>query len=162
MPSIRTPARAPSQTISPLPSRRLPIPEHETFDPIAHEILLDFSFGVAADRYRSLSVLAGMGNCLERSRHGRGGERCAVWAEEKVVAAAEEVETCKGVSEPAPDKVKIRITRKHLEELLRRVEDGKQDGVPARDVISELISSSNVGNRGAHGQWRPSLQSIPE
>jgi hypothetical protein len=158
--SIRTSARPPSQTISALPSRRLRIPEHETFDPIAHEILVDFSFGVAADRYRSLSVLFGMGNCLERSRHGRGGERCAVWAEEKV--AAEEVETCKGVSEPAPDKVKIRITRKHLEELQRRVEDGKQDGVPARDVISELISSSNVGNRGAHGQWGPSLQSIPE
>lgn len=121
-----------------------------------------------------------MGNCLERSRRGCAGsgehsaKKRAVWAEEKVIAAAAEV-TCKGESEqpaPAPatdHQVKIRITRKQLEELLRRVDDGKQDGgdggIPVREVISELLcdaSSSNVRHRGAQGQWRPSLQSITE
>ncbi|KAK3125152.1 hypothetical protein QOZ80_7BG0600960 [Eleusine coracana subsp. coracana] len=122
-----------------------------------------------------------MGNCLERSCQGRAaaGEhwanKRAVWAEEKVIASEkeeEEEETCKGESEPpapATDQVKIRITRKQLEELLRRVDDGNQDGgvggVPVREVISELLSdasSSSVRHRGAQGQWRPSLQSIPE
>ncbi|GJN11625.1 hypothetical protein PR202_ga29827 [Eleusine coracana subsp. coracana] len=119
-----------------------------------------------------------MGNCLERSRRGRAGgaehwaNKRAVWAEEKVIASEkeeEEEETCKGESEPpapATDQVKIRITRKQLEELLRRVDDGNQDGgVPVREVISELLcdaSSSSVQHRGEQGQWRPSLQSIPE
>jgi len=112
-----------------------------------------------------------MGNCLERSRRGscRGGgaaahysKTSAVWVEE------EEEEARKGESAPAATtEVKIRITRKQLEELLRRVEDGKEsgDGVPARDVVSELLivasTSSNFRHR-EEGQWRPSLQSIPE
>ena len=118
-----------------------------------------------------------MGNCLERSRRGscRGGgaaahysKTSAVWVEEEVGRKEEEEETRKGESAPAATtEVKIRITRKQLEELLRRVEDGKEsgDGVPARDVVSELLivasTSSNFRHRD-EGQWRPSLQSIPE
>ena len=117
-----------------------------------------------------------MGNCLERSRRGscRGGgaaahysKTSAVWVEEEEVGRKEE-EARKGESAPAATtEVKIRITRKQLEELLRRVEDGKEsgDGVPARDVVSELLivasTSSNFRHRD-EGQWRPSLQSIPE
>jgi len=122
-----------------------------------------------------------MGNCLERSRRGSCGggggaavhysKTRAVWVEEEEVGRKEE-EARKGESAPAAGaaettEVKIRITRKQLEELLRRVEDGKEsgDGVPARDVVSELLivasTSSNFRHRG-EGQWRPSLQSIPE
>jgi len=120
-----------------------------------------------------------MGNCLERSRRGscRGGgaaahysKTSAVWVEEEV--GRKEEEARKGESAPAAGaaettEVKIRITRKQLEELLRRVENGKEsgDGVPARDVVSELLivasTSSNFRHR-EEGQWRPSLQSIPE
>ncbi|RLN33704.1 uncharacterized protein C2845_PM03G08450 [Panicum miliaceum] len=116
-----------------------------------------------------------MGNCLERSRRGRccgaGGathyaKTSAVWVEEEV--GGKEEEARKGESAPAATtEVKIRITRKQLEELLRRVEDGKGsgDGVPVRDVVSELLvvasTSSNFRHR-EEGQWRPSLQSIPE
>ncbi|TKW35002.1 hypothetical protein SEVIR_2G342500v4 [Setaria viridis] len=120
-----------------------------------------------------------MGNCLERSRRGRSGggggsvhysKTNPVWVEEEV-GRKEEEEARKGESAPAAGaaatEVKIRITRKQLEELLRRVEDGKEsgDGVPVRDVISELLyvasTSSNFRHRD-EGQWRPSLQSIPE
>ncbi|OEL38870.1 hypothetical protein BAE44_0000111 [Dichanthelium oligosanthes] len=121
-----------------------------------------------------------MGNCLERSRSGRGGggggggggavhyaNTNPVWVEAEV---SEKEEARKGESAPAgaaTTEVKIRITRKQLEELLRRVEDGKEsgDGVPVRDVVSELLyvasTSSNFRHR-EEGQWRPSLQSIPE
>ncbi|KAG2637334.1 uncharacterized protein LOC120658946 [Panicum virgatum] len=122
-----------------------------------------------------------MGNCLESSRRGSCGggggaavhysKTRAVWVEEEEVGRKEE-EARKGESAPAAGaaattEVKIRITRKQLEELLRRVEDGKEsgDGVPARDVVSELLivasTSSNFRHRD-EGQWRPSLQSIPE
>jgi hypothetical protein len=96
-----------------------------------------------------------------------------VWVEEEVGRKEEEEEAAaarKGESAPAATtEVKIRITRKQLEELLRRVEGGTEsgDGVPVRDVISELLyvasTSSNFRHRGDdEGQWRPSLQSIPE
>ncbi|KAG2645706.1 hypothetical protein PVAP13_2KG441200 [Panicum virgatum] len=110
-----------------------------------------------------------MGNCLERSRRGscRGGGAAAHYSKTSAVWVEEE-EARKGESAPAATtEVKIRITRKQLEELLRRVEDGKEsgDGVPARDVVSELLivasTSSNFRHR-EEGQWRPSLQSIPE
>ncbi|KAF8669061.1 hypothetical protein HU200_051383 [Digitaria exilis] len=124
-----------------------------------------------------------MGNCLERrsrrSSLGSGGGGAAthyakpnaVWVEEEV-GRKEEEEARKGEGAPpaaaaaATTEVKIRITRKQLEELLRRVEDGKHGGVPVRDVVSELLSvastSSNFRHREEGHQWRPSLQSIPE
>ncbi|CAL5086450.1 unnamed protein product [Urochloa decumbens] len=120
-----------------------------------------------------------MGNCLERPRRG-GAKHYAktnpVWVEEQVGRKEEEEapRKAKGESAPAagaaaPTEVKIRITRKQLEELLRRVEGGKESGdggVPVRDVISELLyvasTSSNFRHREEEGQWRPSLQSIPE
>ncbi|PAN14175.1 hypothetical protein PAHAL_2G388900 [Panicum hallii] len=119
-----------------------------------------------------------MGNCLERSRRGRCGggggaathyaKTSAVWVEEEV-GRKEEEEARKGESAPAAGatEVKIRITRKQLEELLRRVEGGKGsgDGVPVRDVVSELLVVASTSSNFRHReevQWRPSLQSIPE
>ncbi|XP_062189862.1 uncharacterized protein LOC133892890 [Phragmites australis] len=120
-----------------------------------------------------------MGNCLERHRRGRGrdvhcAEKRAVWVVEEEVLKdeeeEEEEETRKSDPAPAPaaatTEVKIRITRKQLEELLRHVEDGKGGGVPVGEVVSELLcvasSTSNFRHRGDGGQWRPSLQSIQE
>ncbi|CAN6218988.1 unnamed protein product [Urochloa humidicola] len=119
-----------------------------------------------------------MGNCLERPRRGAThyAKTNPVWVEEEVVMKEEVAPPrSKGESAPAagaaPTEVKIRITRKQLEELLRRVEGGGKesggDGVPVRDVISELLymasTSSNFRHREeGEGQRRPALQSIPE
>jgi hypothetical protein len=120
-----------------------------------------------------------MGNCcLERSRGGGGGNAGAVhyartnpvWVEDDDVGdRKEEARKGEGAGAPAAaTEVKIRITRKQLEELLRRVEDGKHGGgggAPVQEVISEFLcvasTSSNFRHR-AEGQWRPSLQTIPE
>ncbi|EER97293.1 hypothetical protein BDA96_02G334100 [Sorghum bicolor] len=123
-----------------------------------------------------------MGNCcLERPRRGGGGRAGAVhyarknpvWVENDDVGDRKE-EARKGegagAAPAAATEVKIRITRKQLEELLRRVEDGKHGGgggggAPVQEVISELLcvasTSSNFRHREEE-QWRPSLQTIPE
>ena len=117
-----------------------------------------------------------MGNCcLERSRGGggAGAVHCArtnpVWVEDNGVGDTKEEEARKGEGAPAATtEVKIRITRKQLEELLRRVEGGKHaggGGVPVQEVISELlcvVNSSSIFQHREEGQWRPSLQTIPE
>jgi hypothetical protein len=118
-----------------------------------------------------------MGNCcLERPRRGGSGSAGSVhyartnpvWVEDR------REEACKGEGEgaghapAAATEVKIRITRKQLEELLRRVEDGKHGGgcgMPVQDVISELLCVASTSSNFRHreeGQWRPSLQTIPE
>ncbi|XP_066394905.1 uncharacterized protein [Miscanthus floridulus] len=120
-----------------------------------------------------------MGNCcLERSRGGGAGAvHCArtnpVWVEDNdVEGMKEEARKGEGAGHaPAPaatTEVKIRITRKQLEELLQRVEDAKHGGgggAPVQEVISELLCVASTSSNFRHreeGQWRPSLQTIPE
>ncbi|KAM0874135.1 hypothetical protein ACQ4PT_037618 [Festuca glaucescens] len=79
--------------------------------------------------------------------------------------AAMPVEEEEGEKTPAPvKKVKIRITRKQLEDLLRRLEQDDGAGGGAA-VVSELLcmtSSCNFRHWGQAGQWAPALHSIPE
>ncbi|CAN6205528.1 unnamed protein product [Urochloa humidicola] len=114
-----------------------------------------------------------MGNCLQMSRRGRCGGGATHYAKTNPVWVEEEEEAPRSKRESAPaagapTEVKIRITRKQLEELLRRVEGGKESdggGVPVRDVISELLYVASTSSNFRHredGQWRPSLQTIPE
>ncbi|CAM0906057.1 unnamed protein product [Alopecurus aequalis] len=102
-----------------------------------------------------------MGNCLDRPR----GRRAAAHYAKKKSAAVPIVEGEEVEKAPAPAKeVKIRITRKQLEDLLRRLEqeDGAGGGAA---VVSELLcmtSSCNFRHRGQAGQWSPALQTILE
>jgi len=101
-----------------------------------------------------------MGNCLDSSR-SRGGAARAHYAKKgAAVPVEEEVEKA-----PAPTKeVKIRITRKQLEDLLRLLEQEDGGGGGAA-VVSELLcmtSSCNFRHRAQAEQWTPALQSIPE
>ncbi|PSS24783.1 Sorting nexin-2 like [Actinidia chinensis var. chinensis] len=55
--------------------------------------------------------------------------------------------------------VKIKVTKKQLEELLARVEAGD---MAVDQVLSSLINSGDRFETQHPRSWRPSLQSIPE
>ncbi|XP_058759580.1 uncharacterized protein LOC131632877 [Vicia villosa] len=54
--------------------------------------------------------------------------------------------------------VKIKITKKQLEELLRKVDVRE---LKVDQVLAQLVSHSN-GYKSFERSWRPALQSIPE
>uniref|UniRef100_A0A1D1XVF6 Porphobilinogen deaminase n=1 Tax=Anthurium amnicola TaxID=1678845 RepID=A0A1D1XVF6_9ARAE len=61
---------------------------------------------------------------------------------------------------PAATEVKIKITKRQLEELLRKVD---AQGLPLHQVLAHLTSGAiddALHDRPHH--WRPALQSIPE
>ncbi|KAE8809772.1 hypothetical protein D1007_13668 [Hordeum vulgare] len=99
-----------------------------------------------------------MGNCFHTT-HGRRGVDAVHCAKKSSVPVEGEEEK---KATPPVKEVKIRITRKQLEELLRRLD--QEDGCSGA-VISELLcmtSSSSFRHRGQAAQWTPALQSIPE
>ncbi|CAK7338493.1 unnamed protein product, partial [Dovyalis caffra] len=69
--------------------------------------------------------------------------------------------TTTSTSTPSCTKVKIKITKKQLEELLGKVEVKE---LSVQQILSQLINgSSDHGSYEPHHQpWRPNLQSIPE
>ncbi|XP_015695060.1 uncharacterized protein LOC102704072 [Oryza brachyantha] len=96
-------------------------------------------------------------NCLQRSRgRGAGDDASHCDAEKVLVEEEEEEELQKGEK---VTEVKIRITRRQLEELLRRMEDGKGGGAAVSELLC-MTSSCNFRHRPE--QWRPSLHVIPE
>ncbi|XP_027172779.1 uncharacterized protein LOC113772385 [Coffea eugenioides] len=63
-------------------------------------------------------------------------------------------------STTAGTEVKIKITKKQLEELLSKVD---VQGKPVKEVLTQLLNLSDHGNETHHpSSWRPALQSIPE
>ncbi|KQK15997.1 uncharacterized protein LOC104584554 [Brachypodium distachyon] len=112
-----------------------------------------------------------MGNCLHS--HRGGGRGRAVHCGKKGAAPVQELprdeDYCDGKAAPASPvkEVKIRITRKQLEELLRRL-DQEDPCFGGGAVISELLcmtSSCNFRHRttgNGAGQWMPALQTIAE
>ncbi|KAM3385247.1 hypothetical protein ACQJBY_009275 [Aegilops geniculata] len=99
-----------------------------------------------------------MGNCFHTA-HGRRGVDAVHCAKKSAVPVEEEEEE---KATPPVKEVKIRITRKQLEDLLWRLD--QEDGCSGA-VISELLcmtSGSNFRHRGQAAQWTPALQSIPE
>ncbi|KAF7000718.1 hypothetical protein CFC21_016557 [Triticum aestivum] len=98
-----------------------------------------------------------MGNCFHTA-HGRRGVDAVHCTKKSAVPVEEEMEK----ATPPVKEVKIRITRKQLEDLLRRLD--LEDGCSGA-VISELLcmtSGSNFRHRGQTAHWTPALQSIPE
>ena len=65
---------------------------------------------------------------------------------------------------PSGREVKIKITKKELEELLATVDD--KQGVTLEHVLSQLMINATDTDRPAdmlrQRSWRPALQSIPE
>ncbi|KAH7662090.1 TerB-like protein [Dioscorea alata] len=97
-----------------------------------------------------------MGNC----QHGRP----ATWAdddyEEEEEEMIREISEKKMKMEPVIKEVKIKITKKQLEELLHKAE---MQGLPLQQALMVLMSVGNVVGAPENGKhWRPALQSIPE
>ncbi|KAF8414089.1 hypothetical protein HHK36_002088 [Tetracentron sinense] len=55
--------------------------------------------------------------------------------------------------------VKIKITKKQLEELLGKVD---VQGLSVQQVLAQLMNVSDQYDQTQHRSWRPALQSIPE
>ncbi|XP_030522991.2 uncharacterized protein LOC115735725 [Rhodamnia argentea] len=65
------------------------------------------------------------------------------------------------VAAPARNEVKIRITKRQLEELLGK--PGAEEAKPVQQLVSQLMAMT-ASDRFETGQrsWRPALKSIPE
>ncbi|XP_010923893.1 uncharacterized protein [Elaeis guineensis] len=110
-----------------------------------------------------------MGNCI-------GHQKAVTWVDDDDWESAESPMHCsrkeeagevvgkeKGLLEGkggvGSTEVKVKISKKQLEELLQRVE-GK--GLPIQQVLTDLLSMGEVALREREQHWRPALQSIPE
>ncbi|KAH0459392.1 hypothetical protein IEQ34_012206 [Dendrobium chrysotoxum] len=103
-----------------------------------------------------------MGNCLRRRQP-------VTWADEDdedehwIKTERDEELTTRPKESPASStEVRIRISKKQLDELLRQAEI---KGLPTRDVMIELINMSMAeSNEIIHDQyhWKPALRSIAE
>ncbi|KAJ0983101.1 hypothetical protein J5N97_011356 [Dioscorea zingiberensis] len=98
-----------------------------------------------------------MGNCI----HGRP----ATWADDEEWEEEEEEEMMMGEMrekeikmEPSKE-VKIKITKKQLEELLHKAD---MQGLPLQQALMLLMSVGDAGVTENDRHWRPVLQSIPE
>ncbi|CAL9117360.1 hypothetical protein MUK42_04311 [Musa troglodytarum] len=56
-------------------------------------------------------------------------------------------------------KIKIKISKKQMEELLRQVDE---KGLSIERVLADLVVIGEVCLGSRDGHWRPNLQSIPE
>jgi hypothetical protein len=103
-----------------------------------------------------------MGNCLRP-------QRAATWADGD--EWEEEAEVCTAAAEEEKKvEVKIRVTRRQLQELLEKAGcgGGRGDGGKAKrrqveEVLAELMTSGRVCyQQEMRRHWRPALYSIPE
>lgn len=101
-----------------------------------------------------------MGNCIRHdSAMHWGGDDWGSVAEEEEETAEIEGLLGKSVSSRSPEAVevvKVRITKRQLEELLGKV-DGKE--LTVHQAVVALLSA---GPGSHHRPWQPALQSIPE
>ncbi|XP_065027536.1 uncharacterized protein LOC135651399 [Musa acuminata AAA Group] len=71
-------------------------------------------------------------------------------------------EAAKEMASSGSTEIKIKISKKQLEKLLRQADDGEK--LPLRRFIADLVSMGESWelhhDQGRH--WRPELQSIPE
>lgn len=108
-----------------------------------------------------------MGNCLKP-------QRAAVWAdgdewEEELAECKNKAKAGTAAAEAKMDqrvKVKIRVTRRQLQELLEKANGKAKSQQQAEKVLAELMTSGKVCYQQQHeemrGHWRPALYSIPE
>ncbi|XP_021719503.1 uncharacterized protein LOC110687199 [Chenopodium quinoa] len=105
-----------------------------------------------------------------------GSSTVAVWTEDdwgsNTSESMEKKELLGGCKESSStvgttgNQVRIRISKKELEELLKRVEDNKSGTqfkkMKANQVLQNLIDKSDHFEIHNQRSWMPALQSIPE
>ncbi|XP_058071351.1 uncharacterized protein LOC131220471 [Magnolia sinica] len=109
----------------------------------------------------------GMGNCLRHRSsmtcpsddwdpeiesggpYGLGGKMVGEMEKERLLDEKKRVPTTE---------VKIKLTKKQVDELLERVDIG---GMSIQEVLAHLINGASESHL-RHRSWRPALQSIPE
>ncbi|KAF0918939.1 hypothetical protein E2562_027490 [Oryza meyeriana var. granulata] len=100
-----------------------------------------------------------MGNCLKSQRAAVSWVDDDEWEDEE----QQHLHEMAAVDKMERVEVKIRVTRRQLQELLEKAAgDGK--GRPVEKVLAEMISSGKVcyEQEATGHHWRPLLQSIPE
>ncbi|KAE8713685.1 LRR receptor-like serine/threonine-protein kinase GSO1-like [Hibiscus syriacus] len=110
-----------------------------------------------------------MGNCLRRHSStewagddwGTSTTEDGAKAEEKgLVRNSKKITSTTAVTATTTHEVKVKITKKQLEELLGRVD---MNELSVQQVLAQLINVSNQYDIQANQRsWRPKLQSIPE
>ncbi|GAB2298869.1 hypothetical protein Dimus_032947 [Dionaea muscipula] len=119
-----------------------------------------------------------MGNCCGSSAVWAGEDWGSVVRHNRPIDLQEEEdEGLLGLGEPSPaaggKEVRIRISRKQLEEVLKRANydagagtggggQNQKNMLMADEVLDRLMESSECFEVHRHGSWRPALQSIPE
>ncbi|KAI3496974.1 hypothetical protein L1887_39353 [Cichorium endivia] len=111
-----------------------------------------------------------MGNCIKKQpaiqRNSDDWGSTAASPETKLLSGSHRSDTRKGESysgdnfgeKSATTEVKIKISKKQLEELLGRTD---VQGLTVQQVLAKLMNVSD-GFESHQRPWRPSLQSIPE
>ncbi|OWM81275.1 hypothetical protein CDL15_Pgr007313 [Punica granatum] len=102
-----------------------------------------------------------MGNCIRHESPMQwGGDNWSSAAgdeeEEELAYGLNMAKSLESQSPAAVEMVKVRITKRQLEELLGKV-DVKELSV--HQAVTQLLSAAAVSH---HRTWRPALQSIPE
>ncbi|XP_010930018.1 uncharacterized protein [Elaeis guineensis] len=108
-----------------------------------------------------------MGNCIDRQKETtwvddddwESEERPMQYCPRKELKAGEAADEREKGGVGSTTEVKVKITKKQLEELLQRVE-GR--GLPIQQVLKDLLSMDEVSLQERARHWRPALQSIPE
>ncbi|KAK2387232.1 protein expression protein [Trifolium repens] len=97
-----------------------------------------------------------MGNCLKQQSSTNYATDDEDWdlSSSKVDCAAKSNDA----SAKTTTEVKIKITKKQLEELLSKVDMRE---LRVEQVLAQLMNHSN-GYKSLQRSWRPALQSIPE
>ena len=95
-----------------------------------------------------------MGNCMKHQKYATDDEDD--WDFQASEGDSPAKSNCAGGK--ATTEVKIKITKKQLEELLSKV-DIKE--LRVEQVLAQLMNHSN-GYESLQRSWRPALQSIPE
>uniref|UniRef100_A0A0E0C8Q9 Uncharacterized protein n=1 Tax=Oryza meridionalis TaxID=40149 RepID=A0A0E0C8Q9_9ORYZ len=99
-----------------------------------------------------------MGNCFKSQRAAASWADDGEWEDEE---EQQQLHEMAAVEKMERVEVKIRVTRRQLQELLEKAA-GEGKGRPVEKVLAEMISSGKVCYEQEAAGWRPSLQSIPE